>query len=129
MCTFFFFKKRTAYDMRMSDLSSDVCSSDLSVGTVAHRMFFVRLDLAERLITADRLKDRIIAEALRPARRPDDQSVYAAFKAFDMADGPGQRQRADEMVVMPGVRPRPFHRFIHQPHGHAAALVTTEHPR
>src|SRR3546814_8090916 len=69
-------------------------------------MFFVRLDLAERLVTADRLKDRIIAEALRPARRPDDQSVYAAFKAFDMAVGPGQRQRADEMGVMPGVRPR-----------------------
>src|SRR3546814_2823729 len=82
-------------------------------------MFFVRLDLAERLVTADRLKDRIIAEALRPARRPDDQSVYAAFKAFDMAVGPGQRQRADEMGVMPGVRPRPFHRFMHQPHGHA----------
>src|SRR3546814_8139838 len=85
-------------------------------------MFFVRLDLAERLVTADRLKDRIIAEALRPARRSDDQSVYAAFKAFDMAVGPGQRQRADEMGVMPGVRPRPFHRFMHHPHGHAEVL-------
>src|SRR3546814_7989916 len=26
---FFFFKQKTAYEMRMSDLSSDVCSSDL----------------------------------------------------------------------------------------------------
>src|SRR3546814_7960052 len=26
---FFFFKQKTAYDMRMSDWSSDVCSSDL----------------------------------------------------------------------------------------------------
>src|SRR3546814_5498698 len=26
---FFFFKQKTAYDMRISDLSSDVCSSDL----------------------------------------------------------------------------------------------------
>src|SRR3546814_996594 len=29
MCFFFFFKQKTAYDMRISDLSSDVCSSDL----------------------------------------------------------------------------------------------------
>src|SRR3546814_6667741 len=28
---FFFFKQKTAYDMRISDWSSDVCSSDLSV--------------------------------------------------------------------------------------------------
>src|SRR3546814_4026622 len=29
MCFFFFFKQKTAYDMRISDWSSDVCSSDL----------------------------------------------------------------------------------------------------
>src|SRR3546814_6397908 len=29
MCTVFFFKQKTAYDMRISDWSSDVCSSDL----------------------------------------------------------------------------------------------------
>src|SRR3546814_4594113 len=28
---FFFFKQKTAYEMRMSDWSSDVCSSDLSL--------------------------------------------------------------------------------------------------
>src|SRR3546814_7954781 len=28
-CFFFFFKTKTAYDMRISDWSSDVCSSDL----------------------------------------------------------------------------------------------------
>src|SRR3546814_3041826 len=32
---FFFFKQKTAYEMRISDWSSDVCSSDLNV--VAHR--------------------------------------------------------------------------------------------
>src|SRR3546814_1055745 len=30
---FFFFKQKTAYEMRISDWSSDVCSSDLSVST------------------------------------------------------------------------------------------------
>src|SRR3546814_1782970 len=30
-CCFFFFKQKTAYEMRISDWSSDVCSSDLEV--------------------------------------------------------------------------------------------------
>src|SRR3546814_5408313 len=29
VCYFFFFKQKTAYEMRISDWSSDVCSSDL----------------------------------------------------------------------------------------------------
>src|SRR3546814_9286412 len=32
-CSFFFFKQKTAYEMRISDWSSDVCSSDLPTGT------------------------------------------------------------------------------------------------
>src|SRR3546814_2439460 len=31
MCLFFFFKQKTAYEMRISDWSSDVCSSDLTL--------------------------------------------------------------------------------------------------
>src|SRR3546814_10750362 len=30
---FFFFKQKTAYEMRISDWSSDVCSSDLPIAT------------------------------------------------------------------------------------------------
>src|SRR3546814_7178810 len=30
VCCFFFFKQKTAYEMRISDWSSDVCSSDLA---------------------------------------------------------------------------------------------------
>src|SRR3546814_13912779 len=37
---FFFFKQKTAYEMRISDWSSDVCSSDLEPGT--GRFSFVR---------------------------------------------------------------------------------------
>src|SRR3546814_6167257 len=33
----FFFKQKTAYEMRISDWSSDVCSSDLTAGTPAVR--------------------------------------------------------------------------------------------
>src|SRR3546814_18535434 len=34
----FFFKQKTAYDMRISDWSSDVCSSDLTVLATAARL-------------------------------------------------------------------------------------------
>src|SRR3546814_6762152 len=38
MLFFFFFKQKTAYEMRISDWSSDVCSSDLDTGrTCRHR--------------------------------------------------------------------------------------------
>src|SRR3546814_2868073 len=39
---FFFFKQKTAYEMRISDWSSDVCSSDLSLSISA----------CERLLTS-----------------------------------------------------------------------------
>src|SRR3546814_3831220 len=40
----FFFKHKTAYEMRISDLSSDVCSSDLGVGVV-HQLAQLRGEL------------------------------------------------------------------------------------
>src|SRR3546814_2706398 len=38
---FFFFKQKTAYEMRISDWSSDVCSSDL-IGVSAYGLYDVR---------------------------------------------------------------------------------------
>src|SRR3546814_2138913 len=35
--SFFFFKQKTAYEMRISDWSSDVCSSDLEVLRLGHK--------------------------------------------------------------------------------------------
>src|SRR3546814_4089517 len=46
LCLFFFFKQKTAYEMRISDWSSDVCSSDLVM--IDHcRHLVVRADLQE----------------------------------------------------------------------------------
>src|SRR3546814_4737807 len=53
---FFFFKQKTAYEMRISDWSSDVCSSDLATGAA--------IDLADRT-TATHL---CIAFATTPTR-------------------------------------------------------------
>src|SRR3546814_6715637 len=38
ICVFFFFKQKTAYEMRISDWSSDVCSSDLLIRALARGM-------------------------------------------------------------------------------------------
>src|SRR3546814_8589536 len=50
-CIFFFFKQKTAYEMRISDWSSDVCSSDLKSGTTilssAYRPLCGRNNLAD----------------------------------------------------------------------------------
>src|SRR3546814_8462334 len=60
---FFFFKQKTAYEMRISDWSSDVCSSDL----LADRFHLIAPDLpgwnaSERLPGADY---GVIAQAAR----------------------------------------------------------------
>src|SRR3546814_6858303 len=42
MLFFFFFKQKTAYEMRISDWSSDVCSSDL-FGSLRHARYVARI--------------------------------------------------------------------------------------
>src|SRR3546814_8020597 len=46
---FFFFKQETAYEMRISDWSSDVCSSDLRQITGFGRLIVERGDIALKL--------------------------------------------------------------------------------
>src|SRR3546814_16811902 len=65
MFSFFFFKQKTAYEMRISDWSSDVCSSDLQGAGVTFR----RSNAGRRDKTFS-----LIARA--------DHSNYDAFDAF-----------------------------------------------
>src|SRR3546814_8091426 len=53
MFVFFFFKQKTAYEMRISDWSSDVCSSDLHPG-----ISLVGLDDFQAIRPADHCRDR-----------------------------------------------------------------------
>src|SRR3546814_10010209 len=59
---FFFFKQKTAYDMRISDWSSDVCSSDL-------RTALQETQTALVLYTQGKLRQRELAQAADSARR------------------------------------------------------------
>src|SRR3546814_4480907 len=62
---FFFFKQKTAYEMRISDWSSDVCSSDLEIKpdespvTLADR---AAEQAMRALIEAERPQDGIVGE-------------------------------------------------------------------
>src|SRR3546814_1753134 len=49
MLLFFFFKQKTANEMRISDWSSDVCSSDLTEGADPRRPFFQRVDTMPKI--------------------------------------------------------------------------------
>src|SRR3546814_5058993 len=67
LCFFFFFKQKTAYEMRISDWSSDVCSSDLKIG-------FQSITLAKALlgdVTNDAAGSRVYAVPLLEHRDDD----------------------------------------------------------
>src|SRR3546814_575111 len=49
MVSFFFFKKKTAYEMRISDWSSDVCSSDLGAEPKLLHFLYSDVQLGQRL--------------------------------------------------------------------------------
>src|SRR3546814_11816210 len=91
LCFVFFFKEKTAYEMRISDWGSDVCASDL---------------LAPDLVEGDVLRrmacgrgDRHGGEdTLRVARRPL-QHLHAAHRAADHAEQRSEERRVGKECV------------------------------
>src|SRR3546814_10727746 len=97
---FFFFKQKTAYEMRISDWSSDVCSSDLR-GLKPHTIEAFRLGFAPR-------QRGVLAKALRARGITLEQLIEA-----------GLVKRAEEGERVPpdgtgeaGLRDYFFHREI-----------------
>src|SRR3546814_5397241 len=77
---FFFFKQKTAYEMRISDWSSDVCSSDLVAPPVA---------VDPRGITRH-LEHQVGVE-------PDQAVASARLAAFDRFEHPVAAPRLDQL--------------------------------
>src|SRR3546814_9562934 len=81
---FFFFKQKTAYEMRISDWSSDVCSSDLLPKPLGANSHFAagdsKLALAVPLAGVDRVRDAYFY--------PAEHNVidYAAPQKIGVAD-------------------------------------------
>src|SRR3546814_10948886 len=93
---YFFFKQKTAYEMRISDWSSDVCSSDLLDG----------LDDLELLARAGRAGDHVHAAVAQAQRLQDVEAdlhllhrIGGERHAYGVADaGPKQVAHADRTL-------------------------------
>src|SRR3546814_179875 len=80
MCFFFFFKQKTAYVMRISDWSSDVCSSDLSDRTLPMSLAICassRLYWSESICSLLHLIDLQVGGSQGAATRPWPTSTSA----------------------------------------------------
>src|SRR3546814_2782660 len=82
---FFFFKQKTAYEMRISDWSSDVCSSDLLHGRVIGR--------AKTLVArmAHRGNQLLLPAGLADHRRAAQVRRQCEFFLCEVADLAGHR--------------------------------------
>src|SRR3546814_7935636 len=81
-CFFFFFKQKTSYEMRISDWSSDVCSSDLGQEIAAVEQRGQRVALRHPL----QLDDRDLEHAILAAQRIAFATQRAQF-VFEGIDG------------------------------------------
>src|SRR3546814_8387092 len=84
---FFFFKQKTSYELRISDWSSDVCSSDLPYKTSSHGASAGRDESQNRCR---------IAPAIR------EKSKFSCHLSY-----PPHRRRPSRLVVCGGDRPGP----------------------
>src|SRR3546814_7302659 len=73
---FFFFKQKTAYEMRISDWSSDVCSSDLRSRTNPQ----YNLDVLPTTLAEYQINHTYIAEL--GGRRPRQRSIDPQLNGF-----------------------------------------------
>src|SRR3546814_14131122 len=92
-CVFFFFKQKTAYEMRISDWSSDVCSSDLAecraFAGFAFEADFATHQLGE--LARDRQTEAAAAD-LAAANLPERLEQPLALLGGDADPGIGNRE-------------------------------------
>src|SRR3546814_10809470 len=80
---FFFFKQKTAYEMRISDWSSDVCSSDLIPSTSI-----------EQSLDMQRKVERVISSF------PQVQYVFSKTGTAEVASDPMPPNQSDGFVIL-----------------------------
>src|SRR3546814_1607815 len=79
----FVFKQKTAYEMRISDWSSDVCSSDLVIGLIGERSREVADFLETKVAGAARQRSVVVAV---PANHSPVLRIRGALRATAIAE-------------------------------------------
>src|SRR3546814_13240257 len=102
-CIVFFFKQKTAYEMRISDWSSDVCSSDL--------------------IDADFLSHRLDRRAARRHRLADDDGDHVHDRAVGQFEKVQENRHKPEAVAIAAGDARFLRREVEQLEDGEAILV------
>src|SRR3546814_3100208 len=106
---FFFFKQKTAYEMRISDWSSDVCSSDLLVAAIVTQIEALaglgldRQDRAPRRLGEARLR----LESIKRTREEGESEALAGgsivqrlleYALAVVSQAPAERQFPDRLI-------------------------------
>src|SRR3546814_4857372 len=118
--SFFFFKQKTAYEMRISDWSSDVCSSDLQDPFVDHGLgiavlsFFEEfepelLEVARETGGQEPLPLILRLEAVGRALRPVEPQRLAKL-GIGFGERSEARRVGKEGVITCGSRGSPYHK-------------------
>src|SRR3546814_13968176 len=111
---FFFFKQKTAYEMRISDWSSDVCSSDLlDLGQVLFQVLFLGIEeavlrrAAVGVAVAARPRPVVPAPTVHPGPLPlqADLSVHRLEVVPDAAQNVGRAGRLGQSLPAYPLRP------------------------
>src|SRR3546814_9454226 len=93
---FFFFKQQTAYEMRISDWSSDVCSSDLRLQKIRP---------GDPVYLGRKPTGTLVADALTPGRRLFMLSTGTGLAPFlSLARDPDIYERFNQIVIVHCVR-------------------------
>src|SRR3546814_12368035 len=88
LSSYFFFKQKTAYEMRISDWSSDVCSSDLK--EPAYWLNYFRYHLLDRKVNTN---------AFTPGPLPAATALDGKYVIADIRDSYAAIRRSEERRV------------------------------
>src|SRR3546814_2335228 len=91
---FFFFKQKTAYEMRISDWSSDVCSSDLKLSPLFELQVKTRIDKEDRFYQEKAIAPLLTIDLIENAFKHADIQSQDSFIRIVM-----ELQRSEERRV------------------------------
>src|SRR3546814_4797709 len=110
-CCFFFFKQKTAYEMRISDWSSDVCSSDLGIGRAARLQDVQVIVALFRAARQDRLREiRGRRDAIRLLRSEEHTSELQSLMRISYAVFCSKKKNEHDHPCTTAPQHHPHHR-------------------